>query len=90
MTTLSIILKKGKRLKYIELQGNFIIEKTSFSSHTTAELQYKFLKDRWRNKGWNTYIKNKPSVSSNFEHTKVKKVKILGRYVRDGTVGGEE
>lgn len=89
MTTLSIILKKGKRIKYIEWKGNFITERTSYGTSITAELNYKLIKDRLKEKGWNTYIKNKAPISSKIEHTRARKTKVLGMYVDDGTVGGE-
>lgn len=90
MTTFSIILKKGKRLKYIEWQGKFITEKTSFATTIAAELQFKLKKDMRKRDGWRTYVKRQAHVSSNFEHMKVRTTKILGRYIKNGTVGGEE
>ncbi len=90
MTTLSIILKKGKHLKYIEWQGRFITEKTSFNTTIAAQLQFKLKKDMLKRDGWNTYIQRKAPVSSNIEHTRAKKYsKVLGRYVENGTVGVE-
>lgn len=88
MTTLSIILKKGKRLKYIEWQGKFITEKTSFDTTIAAQLQFKLKKEMLKRDGWRTYVKRRALISSNIEHTRARKVEILGRYV-DGTVGGE-